>query len=376
MASPDYDNDLDNVRHALVSSWSSDDEDTDESDDEVSDDDENEEDEYISDNSEAELQTQYESYIEDEISDTKTAQEEMKQAKQEVTPILPNNEVFDMLYHDQEENKSKKIPNIFNTNIAVHAVESFDKHDQEEGQNLGCLENIDTKNLSILDLKRNEEHIVDNVIEAVKLENDEKTLDSVTLQVDTNEPSNEDFANKEQETLRDLAQFLEELRLNVVPVIVIEENELHEKTDDVKYDPTEHCRSIIDIIITDAVGLVEGFRAIQSDCINIETELTNVFLGNQSFTESDSSISIEQSDSQASDVPVSELSLKDASIQEKDSVEINNVKNVVDEDIESENDDLDVLSCVTRTKWYKEFIKQKRISTTRFVYLLNYFFVE
>ena len=128
--------------------------------------------------------------------------------------------------------------------------------------------------------------------------------------------------------------------------------------------------SIIDLIISDAVGLVEGFRAIQSDCLNIETKLTDVFLGNQSFTNSDSSISTEQSDSQASVVPGSELNSHNISIEETNSRELDNGKTTLEEEDEGENDDEDVLSCVTRTKWYKDFIKQKRISTTWLV-LLN-----
>ena len=130
--------------------------------------------------------------------------------------------------------------------------------------------------------------------------------------------------------------------------------------------------SIIDLIISDAVGLVEGFRAIQRDCLNIETKLTNIFLSNQSFTNSDSSISTEQSDSQASDVPGSEFNSQNISIEETNSGKIDNGKTTTEEEEEdeSENDDEDVLSCVTRTKWYKDFIKQKRISTTRLV-LLN-----
>ena len=350
LAFSDSDNDLDNLRYALVSSWSSDDEDADYSDTEDSDDEE--------DGSEATLfqpQSEAGDTVEDHISDTESAYEEMKQ---EIITFLPNNEVFDTLYHDQEDTNGTTVPN---NNVAVHVVETFDKYAQGEGKDKGYLDDADTReNITISDLERNKALLEDNEIEAFSLENGEETPDTQTIIVDTEESTNLAFVDTKQESE-------EPKPCSVVPVIVIEENELHEKTDDVKYDPTEHCRSIIDIIISDAVGLVEGFRAIQSDCINIETELMNVFLGNQSFTESDSSISIEQSDSQASDVPVSELSLKDASIQEKDSVEINNVKNVVDEDIESENDDLDVLSCVTRTKWYKEFIKQKRISTTRLV---------
>ena len=148
LAFPDSDNDLDNLRYALVSSWSSDDEDADYSDTEDSDDEE--------DGSKATLsQTQSETgdTVEDHISDTESTYGEMKQ---EVITFLPNNEVFDTLYHEQEDTYGTTVPN---NNVAVHVVESYDKYAQGEGKDKGNLDDADTtENITICDLERNKAH--------------------------------------------------------------------------------------------------------------------------------------------------------------------------------------------------------------------------
>jgi len=149
-------------------------------------------------------------------------------------------------------------------------------------------------------------------------------------------------------------------------------NELSIKKEENKYltkvpeDSTQYCKSIIEVIISDSVGLVEGFRAIQNDCLNIETKLTDVFLNNQSFVKKDLSVTTEESDTFAQELRENEENIEKITSNAAKPCIRNTEENTstfYDED-ENVNDDAeDVLSCVTRTSWYKEFIRQKRKST-------------
>jgi len=150
-----------------------------------------------------------------------------------------------------------------------------------------------------------------------------------------------------------------ELNSNELSIIKVENKYLNE----VPEDSTQYCKSIIETIISDSVGLVEGFRAIQSDCLNIGTKLTDVFLNNQSFVKKDPSVTTAETDTFSQERNVNEKSskknIKNPATPSIIDIEESTSTNV-DEDI---NDDAeDVLSCLTRTSWYKEFIRQKRKS--------------
>ena len=214
-----------------------------------------------------------------------------------------------------------------------------------------CVPNI-RANLLISEREIDEEFFVDQDIQAANSVIDGGT--EVEKEISIVTPS-----DKTQEN---------ELNSNELSIIKVENKYLNE----VPEDSTQYCKSIIETIISDSVGLVEGFRAIQSDCLNIETKLTDVFLNNQSFVKKDPSVTTAETDTFSQERHVneksSEKSIKNPATPSIIDIEESTSTNY-DENINGDAED--VLSCLTRTSWYKEFIRQKRKSSERQVEYLQ-----
>jgi len=429
LASPESNDNIENVRYAWNSSWSSDDEDTDDSDVEdtvedvgyegeedvsisdsldskhfenqsdvesdKSDKDEDinrsdievsqdsldeEEDRNISDNSESNLfqnhiEVEIKKHVEDEDTgdsdiglrdedfefgegqrfsnsseltlfqnqyDKESKDKEVKQSDQDVGTTSPKSEVF-----DQEKDKNTTVTNVCSFNDAVCSLGSFN------GETRG--------NLNINDLEIDEECFVDNVIQTVNLAIHKETQDTVLVK-DRKEPDVSILKAPVDKTQESELNCVDDFNVNVPERRRCFQNGLE--------NPTEYCRSVVELVISDAVGLVEGFRAIQNDCLNIETKLTDIFLCNQSFARKES-IPTEESAHECAQESANELNIPASEISSTNVDEIDTLSIVIhngtitadEEDDESDDDDEDVLSCVTRTSWYKEFVNQKRKST-------------
>jgi len=149
-------------------------------------------------------------------------------------------------------------------------------------------------------------------------------------------------------------------------------------------DQQEICMDIIELIVGDAVGLVEGFRAIQDDSMQFES-LSNIFYMNKNVNPAETSKEVdkiefnteeaEAEQNMFDDVDESPLDKDNLNVITNDQKILNGIQEngvikrvqpntelEISSEDDSDGDEEDVLSCVTRTHWYKSFIKQKRLS--------------
>eukprot|EP00092_Neocalanus_flemingeri_P010238 GFUD01011029.1.p1 GENE.GFUD01011029.1~~GFUD01011029.1.p1 ORF type:complete len:1023 (+),score=238.96 GFUD01011029.1:259-3327(+) len=420
LASYDADNDLNNVRCALVSSWSSDDEDTD-SDSELSQ--YTDEDESIVDGQNDNLsnKNQYEDTtnkplinIEEQVTCTEVVVEEvtnLKEIKERDTisyisdandnlctdkySTTDDDEAIDEKEYnnksqEQEVDSSKTDANILNASLATDARNSFETIKPQ------VIETEEDKNISHVDFRTTSKYLgtCDETSICCKVINEEENLGKESESRDVelhkevlDEQSDEHFPENNRPNVSHVQEEITaldpvdktniseidcdditkeliklQLRLNYnVDPIVIEKYPSEDINIKRSADHSKYCRSLIDIIVSDAVGLVEGFRAIQSDCLNVDTKLSDVFQSDDSLTKSDSSLISELSDDQAFDEQADTSS--DRGRKEKstttDSKELDNVKKITEDDGDEDGDDCDVLVCVTRNSWYKEYVDKK-----------------
>jgi len=391
LASPETDNDLENIRYALITSWSSEDEDTDESDCELSD--YTEEDESINPDNHCEpIQAE-----EDLTNINETKVSDVNDNFETNSCILENDDIekyydssiplehedacnktyldvsgtdaldsFDTIKCQLIANEQDKTPDTPETPDTPATPDTPDTPHVFDGNKIGTkLVTCDEK--SILNRVIIEEQFLNKELESYKVNFEKEFLESRDLT--SNDPPNVSNAKKDtiesipldKAKLSDLVfnditeELVKEINVKVHPDIAVERYP-HEDYADV----TEYCDSIIDVAITNAVGLVEGFRAIQSNCLNLDAKLTDIFQSDESFTKSDCSLTSELSDDQPFDEP--ENTTLDHTAEEK-SFGHRQLDNLNDKhEVDDENvDDSDVLNRVSRTSWYNDYVKQRNL---------------
>jgi len=380
LADPELEENIQHVKYAWMSSWSSEDEDTDDSDDsdiDITDEDINqdEEDGCISDSSESQLSENQSEQDEDILIDIYDKFNNIEESFDEDASMSDASEC--QLFNNRYDIDPCKTDDSESDNS--HYEVRYEKYIYEEEARIS-----DSSKVLLL---QNKEYTRNNNAESSQADQENGESNSLTCSLETanketrgnliiSEPEidTEFFVEDDIQAANltiDKATELEKETSIVESISNSNENQVEKKLfNEFAEDSTQYCRSIVELIISDTVGLVEGFRAIQSDCLNIETKLSDVFLSNESFVKQDSSVPKQESDTDATEIFTSDVSSRENSENKSIPLIINSKEDITkgdqdesdDDGDDSDDGDEDVLSCVTRTSWYKDFIRQKRIS--------------